>query len=556
MGIQSQDSNLELNSNVNERGEYDLAVLHFFCLWRLDQSNQTMSTLLQAAPADSQTTASEPSCSQSDCNSLIGRHAQRGAHGVDVIMSSVYGPIGEEQIMYEGWTLKQSRWIGQWRRRWLVLTPLRLVFFSSERGYRHDELPTEAHHVSGIHSARTLTDDAEIATAAGAAPLACMMPGSRSSLDLGHVIVQLATAERSLLLLVGIEGFGDEEREQEAEKLITAVVNASSHPALGRHGDFAAEECDDTTSNELSKGSRSPKRPPLQSLMQGGRQDSACASASPRAPLTLATRRSSLDSVQSESDLPGTPVAIFNDRGRVSLWVDHEPPSVPHIAPSNVPFTEASAKPSTVASSAVSSATSNPAKRQMKDDHWIRPKQPNSPVVEQSASKEQRLVGPATDLSAVQEEDGIAPRALRPSQEASGADSSRSQSKTDARSRFKKALGHVAIYYSKGGDEIAQPSISRAGSASSVDSESDTASSESDQAISETDVIKYSGSFQRGKRFSSEERNLATKTAQTWLEEKLNEESRDTMKEELSETLRDELAAQVLTVLPRARKRR
>ena len=513
-----------------------------------------MSAFLQAALADAKTTASESSCSQSDCNSLIGRHAQHGAHGVDVIMSSVYGPIGEEQIMYEGWTLKQSRWIGQWRRRWLVLTPSRLVFFSSERGYRHNELPTEAHHVSGIHRARTLTDDAEIATAAGAAPLACMMPGSRLSLDLGHVIVQLATAERSLLLLVGIEGFGDEVREQEAEKLITAVVDASSHPALGRHGDFAAGESDDTTSNELSKSSRSPKRPPLQSLMQGGRPDSA--SASPRAPLTLATRRSSLDSVQSESDLPGTPVAIFNDRGRVSLWVDHQPPSVPHIAPSTVPFTEASAKPSTVASSAVSSATSNPAKRQMKDDHWIRPKQPNSPIVEQYASNEQRLVGPTTDLSAVQEEDGIASRALRPSQEASGADSSISQSKTDARSRFKKALGHVAIYYSKGGDEIAQPSISRAGSASSVDSESDTASSESDQAISETDVIKYSGSFQRGKRFSSEERNLATKTAQTWLEEKLNEESRDTMKEELSETLRDELAAQVLTVLPRARKRR
>ena len=513
-----------------------------------------MSAFLQAALADAKTTASESSCSQSDCNSLIGRHAQHGAHGVDVIMSSVYGPIGEEQIMYEGWTLKQSRWIGQWRRRWLVLTPSRLVFFSSERGYRHNELPTEAHHVSGIHRARTLTDDAEIATAAGAAPLACMMPGSRSSLDLGHVIVQLATAERSLLLLVGIEGFGDEVREQEAEKLITAVVDASSHPALGRHGDFAAGESDDTTSNELSKSSRSPKRPPLQSLMQGGRPDSA--SASPRAPLTFGNS-SFIFRLRAIRIRPAGYSCgdIQRSRSRF-LWVDHQPPSVPHIASSTVPFTEASAKPSTVASSAVSSATSNPAKRQMKDDHWIRPKQPNSPIVEQYASNEQRLVGPTTDLSAVQEEDGIASRALRPSQEASVADSSISQSKTDARSRFKKALGHVAIYYSKGGDEIAQPSISRAGSASSVDSESDTASSESDQAISETDVIKYSGSFQRGKRFSSEERNLATKTAQTWLEEKLNEESRDTMKEELSETLRDELAAQVLTVLPQARKRR
>ena len=76
-----------------------------------------------------------------------------------------------ERILYEGFAVKQSRWMGRWRRRWMVLTPSRLLFLRSERGYW--EAATETYSIQGICGARILEAD-EIGEAfAKAAPFAC-----------------------------------------------------------------------------------------------------------------------------------------------------------------------------------------------------------------------------------------------------------------------------------------------------------------------------------------------------------------------------------------------
>ncbi|CAG9331292.1 unnamed protein product [Blepharisma stoltei] len=46
-----------------------------------------------------------------------------------------------EVILREGWIEKQSRFVKEWRRRWLVLTPKFLFTFKQQHAYR--DKPTE-----------------------------------------------------------------------------------------------------------------------------------------------------------------------------------------------------------------------------------------------------------------------------------------------------------------------------------------------------------------------------------------------------------------------------
>ena len=46
-----------------------------------------------------------------------------------------------ELILREGWVEKRSRFVKEWRRRWMVLTPRFLFTFKNQQGYR--ESPTE-----------------------------------------------------------------------------------------------------------------------------------------------------------------------------------------------------------------------------------------------------------------------------------------------------------------------------------------------------------------------------------------------------------------------------
>lgn len=46
-----------------------------------------------------------------------------------------------EVIIKEGWVNKRSRFVKEWRRRWMVLTPRFLFTFKNEQGYK--DSPTE-----------------------------------------------------------------------------------------------------------------------------------------------------------------------------------------------------------------------------------------------------------------------------------------------------------------------------------------------------------------------------------------------------------------------------
>ena len=46
-----------------------------------------------------------------------------------------------ETIIKEGWVEKRSRFVKEWRRRWMVLTPRFLFTFKTEKGYK--DSPTE-----------------------------------------------------------------------------------------------------------------------------------------------------------------------------------------------------------------------------------------------------------------------------------------------------------------------------------------------------------------------------------------------------------------------------
>ena len=105
-----------------------------------------------------------------------------------------------ERVLHEVWCLKQSKWLRQWRRRWLVLTATRILTFRSARGYaRAGERATEQFmmHSMPLGSVRIL-DDAELTEKGIAAPAmqTSFFPTAHST----RTILLVAAARRDLLL--------------------------------------------------------------------------------------------------------------------------------------------------------------------------------------------------------------------------------------------------------------------------------------------------------------------------------------------------------------------
>eukprot|EP01084_Bolivina_argentea_P258428 435672_1 len=62
-------------------------------------------------------------------------------------------------VVKEGWLDKKSRYIGSWRRRWIVLTSNALYTFKNEKVYKD---PTEVFEISSINFATTFTKSEQI----------------------------------------------------------------------------------------------------------------------------------------------------------------------------------------------------------------------------------------------------------------------------------------------------------------------------------------------------------------------------------------------------------
>ena len=69
-----------------------------------------------------------------------------------------------ERVLFETWGLKRSRWLKQWRMRWIVLTHSSLQSFRSLQGYTLGEQPTEAFEVHPLQtgSVRVLQEEVEL----------------------------------------------------------------------------------------------------------------------------------------------------------------------------------------------------------------------------------------------------------------------------------------------------------------------------------------------------------------------------------------------------------
>jgi hypothetical protein len=124
-----------------------------------------------------------------------------------------------ELVLHEGWVLKQSRWLGRWRRRWLVLTARQLRFYEQPCGGTATEV-IQTHQLRGV---RVLADTDE----APATPFSCM-GGAEVVPQRSHFsIVQVRTDGGRLLLLGPAPERHGLERTLAANELATAVVNAS-----------------------------------------------------------------------------------------------------------------------------------------------------------------------------------------------------------------------------------------------------------------------------------------------------------------------------------------
>ena len=132
--------------------------------------------------------------------------------------------IDGERVLYEGWCSKRSRFIGQWRRRWLVLSPARLLFFSAMRGHLDGEKPTETFEVQMIRGARLL-EAKEALTAAGSTPLSCFLEAEQPRSD-DIVQVWLQDSTRSVFIDASPEDATPAGRLLAARELSTAIVNA------------------------------------------------------------------------------------------------------------------------------------------------------------------------------------------------------------------------------------------------------------------------------------------------------------------------------------------
>jgi len=60
-------------------------------------------------------------------------------------------------ILKEGWIAKRSKYVKEWRQRWLVLTPRFLCTFKKQQDYRSS--PTEKITLQGCSSVKSAEDD-------------------------------------------------------------------------------------------------------------------------------------------------------------------------------------------------------------------------------------------------------------------------------------------------------------------------------------------------------------------------------------------------------------
>ena len=88
--------------------------------------------------------------------------------------------------------LKQSRWLGRWRWRWLVVTPARVRSYCIERGQESSCTPTESYEVSREVLGARILNEAEIPTATST-PLSCVSLAAPPAVQpgTGQVIVQV-----------------------------------------------------------------------------------------------------------------------------------------------------------------------------------------------------------------------------------------------------------------------------------------------------------------------------------------------------------------------------
>ena len=141
-----------------------------------------------------------------------------------------------ERVLHECWSLKQSRVMRHWRRRWVVLTPTKLLSFRTERGYLHGEKSTDS--FDDIRGARLL-DAEEMCklVAGGSTPLSCFTDtpafrGAAEALPLWKlqqcsiVQVRLGSGGHFVHLVVAPDE-GASRARQLASELVTAAVNGA-----------------------------------------------------------------------------------------------------------------------------------------------------------------------------------------------------------------------------------------------------------------------------------------------------------------------------------------
>merc|ERR1719408_789588 len=64
--------------------------------------------------------------------------------------------VHRDDIIKEGWLVKQSKHLKEWRRRWFVLTPQYLCSFKSQGEYRN---PTEAIRLRECTTVKSAEED-------------------------------------------------------------------------------------------------------------------------------------------------------------------------------------------------------------------------------------------------------------------------------------------------------------------------------------------------------------------------------------------------------------
>ena len=136
--------------------------------------------------------------------------------------------VDSSRVLHEQRVLKRSRWLGQWRWRWLVVTPARVRSYAVERGHESGSTPTESYDVSRELVGARILNDGEVSSASST-PLSCISFAAPPALQPAaeHVIVQVRlSAGRALL--VACDG------TRAAAALTTAVVNVLSAARSGQ----------------------------------------------------------------------------------------------------------------------------------------------------------------------------------------------------------------------------------------------------------------------------------------------------------------------------------